>query len=80
MLDNPSFGSNLLNSPGFVQTVKVGFIGISILYFIFSLVVIRQVNLMSETVITKTANILKAIAILHALLALGVVIFFIFLF
>lgn len=80
MLDNPSFGSNLLNSPGTIFTFKIGYIAISILYFIFSLVVIRQVNLMSETVITKTAGILKIIALIHALLALAVVIFFIFFF
>lgn len=80
MLDNLNFSSNLLNSHGFVLTLKVGFIAVAVLYFIFSLVVIRQVNLMSETVITKTAPILKILAILHALLALGVVVFFIFFF
>ncbi len=80
MLDNSNFSNNLLNSPGFTGAVKLGFIGVAALYFIFSLVVIRQVNLMSETVITKAAGILKVIAILHALLALAVLIFFIFLF
>lgn len=80
MLDNPGFGINLLNSPQFIQAIKLGFIGISVVYFIFSLVVIRQVNLMSETVVTKAAGLLKVIAILHALLALVVVVFFVFFF
>lgn len=80
MLDNPGFGLSFLNSPQFAHLVKIGFIGISILYFIFSLVVIRQVNLMSETVITEAAGTLKIIAILHALLALIIVIFFAFFF
>lgn len=80
MLDNPGFGINLLNSPQFIQAIKLGFIGISVVYFIFSLVVIRQVNLMSETVITETAGFLKIVAILHALLALLIIVFFVFFF
>lgn len=56
---------------------KVLFIIFAIGYFLFSLVVIRQVNLMAETVITEAAPILKALSILHAGLALGVIILFI---
>lgn len=56
---------------------NIGFVFLSILYFIFSLIVIRQVGLMSETVATEGASILKIIAVLHALLSLGIIILFI---
>lgn len=73
-LDNQSF----LN--GLELFFKVGFITLAALYFIFALIVIRQVNLMAETVVTEGALILKALAIANAVLALVVVIFFIGLF
>lgn len=56
---------------------KIGFILFSVVYFIFSLIVIRQIFLMTDTLITEVSPILRAIAILHALLALAVVVFFI---
>lgn len=56
---------------------KVGFLLFALIYFIFSLIVIRQVNLMSETLVTEGDQILKFIAIIHALFALGVIIYFI---
>lgn len=56
---------------------KVGFVILAILYFIFALIVVRQVNLMTETVITEGGPILRAISILHAGLALAVVVLFI---
>lgn len=58
---------------------KAGFIILSILYFIFSLIVIRQVNLMTQTLITEAAATLKAFSLLHALLSLGAVILFVLL-
>ncbi len=69
--------SDLIGSSGINLIFKVGFLIFSGIYFLFSLIVIRQVNLMSETVITEGAIILKIIALLHALLALGVVVLFI---
>lgn len=56
---------------------KIGFISFAVLYFIFTLIVLRQVNLMTDTVITEGAPILKALAILYAGLALGVIVLFI---
>lgn len=47
------------------------------LYFIFSLIVVRQVNLMTETLITEVAPLLRAFAIIHSGIALGIVILFI---
>lgn len=59
---------------------EVGFIIFGIIYFIFSLVVLRQVNLMTATVKTEGGGLLKAAAILYAGLSLGVIVLFIGLF
>lgn len=63
----------------FANLFKIGFILFSLVYFIFSLIVIRQVNLMSQTLITEGDGVLKVAALIHALIALGVVIFFLIL-
>lgn len=47
------------------------------LYFIFSLIVNRQINLMTETVITEAGALLRALGILFAGLSLGIIILFI---
>ncbi len=59
---------------------EIGFLIFGIIYFIFTLIVLRQVNLMTETIKTESGGILKAIAILYAGLALGVIVLFIGLF
>lgn len=46
-------------------------------YFLFSLVVVRQVTLMTETLMTESAPVLRAMSIIHAGFALGVIILFI---
>lgn len=55
-------------------TLKVGIVFLSALYFIFSLIVVRQVNLMTEALITEISPILRAFSIIHAGLALGIII------
>jgi hypothetical protein len=59
---------------------EIGFLIFGIVYFIFALIVLRQVNLMTSTIKTEGGGTLKAIAILYAGLALGVIILFIGLF
>lgn len=59
---------------------EIGFLIFGILYFIFTLIVLRQVNLMTATVRTEGGGLLKAVAILYAGLALGVIVLFIGLF
>lgn len=44
------------------------------LHFIFSLIVVKQVNLMTETLQTELSPILRALSIVYAGLALGVII------
>lgn len=51
----------------------------SVVNFIFTLIVVRQVRLMTETLITQVAPGLKAISAVYSLLALGVVVLFVWL-
>ena len=62
---------------GVLLIIKVGLIILSVLYFVFSLIVVRQVNLMTDTLITEVSPILQAMAIINAGVALGVIILFI---
>lgn len=57
--------------------VRGALVILSLLYFVFSLIVIRQVNLMTDTLITEVAPYLRAFAIIHAGVALGIIILFI---
>ena len=65
---------NLLNSEFFLSLVKAGILLILVFYAIFSLIIIRQVDLMGRTLITGVAPILKALAIIHAGFAIGLII------
>ncbi len=47
---------------------------ILIFYAIFALMIVRQVDLMSKTLITKVSPILKAFSIVHAGFAIGLII------
>lgn len=46
--------------------IKIAILVLLFLYIIFSLVIVRQVNLMSKTLITPVAPIVKALAIFNA--------------
>jgi hypothetical protein len=73
-LDNQT----LLLTGGIVNFLfKIGIVTLAIFYFLFSLVVIRQVRIMTNTVITEAGPLLRAFSILHAGAALIIVIFFI---
>lgn len=47
------------------------------MYFVFSLAVLRQVNLMTETLITELGPVMRAGAIVHAGFALAIMVLFI---
>lgn len=47
---------------------------ILLFYAIFALVIVRQVDLMSKTLITPISPIVKAVAILHGGLAIGLLV------
>jgi hypothetical protein len=57
--------------------LKILFVVFSIVYFLFSLVLVRQIFLMTDTVITEGGPLLRFFAILFAGVALGIVILFI---
>lgn len=56
------------------RAFEFGFIAFAIVYFIFTLIVLRQVNLMTATIKTEGGGIIKALSILYAGLALGVIV------
>lgn len=64
----------------FAFLYKIGFSALFFLYFIFALLVVRQVALMTGTLFTEASPILQALAIIHAGIALGVLVLFIGLF
>lgn len=58
----------------FARILIVIFLG---LYFIFSLIIVRQVNLMTETVETTAAPFLKILAIMYAITTLILLILYV---
>lgn len=64
-------------SPLFPSIFKIGFVLFAVVYFFFSLIVLRQVYLMTETVITGGGPLLRALATVFAGLSLGIIILFI---
>ena len=56
------------------RAFEFAFIAFAAVYFIFTLIVLRQVNLMTSTIKTEGGGILKALAILYAGFALGVIV------
>lgn len=57
--------------------IRSALVILGVLYFIFSLIVVRQVNLMTDTLITEVAPLLRAFAIIHTGVSLGIIILFI---
>lgn len=76
-LENPLITELILPSEIVLFIIKGGIILFATVYFIFSLVVVRQVSLMTETLITEVSPFIKAFSIIHAGLALGIIILFI---
>ena len=52
---------------------------ILIFYAIFALLIIRQVELMTKTLITPVSSFVKTLALVHAVLALGLIVLAFFL-
>lgn len=55
---------------------KIGLLLTFGIYFFFSLIVVRQVKLMTQTLITEFDPIIYALSIVHSGLALGVIVLF----
>lgn len=69
--------SALFTLESLLTLIRAGILSLAVAYFFFSLIVVRQVNMMTETVITEAGSVLRALAILHAGVALGAIILFI---
>lgn len=69
--------SSIIGIAGILAIARIGILALAAAYFIFSLIVVRQVNLMTETLVTEVSPILRAFSIIHAGLALGAVILFV---
>ncbi len=54
-----------------ILIIRISITIIIFLYAIFALIIVRQVDLMSKTLITPVSPIVKAIAIVHAGFAVG---------
>ena len=58
---------------------KVGILIILVLYAIFAILIVRQVELMTRTLMTPLSDAVKAISLIHAAFAVGFVILTLFL-
>jgi hypothetical protein len=72
ILDNPNL--NLFAFQNIQILFKGAYIILSALYFLFALIVVRQVALMTDTVVTEIGPFLRTLSIIHAIFALGIVI------
>jgi len=66
----------ILNNPVVLFAFKIGFILVAILYFIFALIAIGQIRMMTETVTTEAGSLLRFLSIIHAGIALGLIVLF----
>lgn len=62
---------NLIQLPAILEIIKFVILLILVFYAIFALLIARQVDLMSKTLITPVSPIAKAISIIHAGFAIG---------
>ena len=66
--------TNFFDSEAVLVFLKAVFLLILFFYAIFSLIIVRQVDLMSKTLITNISPVVKALAIIHAGFAVGLII------
>ncbi len=69
----PSTTVDLLNNGYFLFFGKVAVLILLIFYAIFSLLIVRQVDLMGKTLTTGIAPVVRVFAIIHAFVALGLI-------
>ncbi len=65
---------NIFNSDYSLMFVKGVILLILIFYAIFALIIVKQVNIMSKTLVTNISGIVKALAIVHAGFAIGLIV------
>lgn len=62
---------DFLNSSFILTLLRVSILLILSFYAIFALLIVRQVDIMSKTLITPVSPLVRAIAIVHAGFAIG---------
>ncbi|TSC87871.1 MAG: Uncharacterized protein G01um10147_374 [Microgenomates group bacterium Gr01-1014_7] len=65
---------NFFASEAILVFLKVAILIILAFYAIFALLIVRQVDLMSKTLITTVSPILKGFSIIHAGVAIGLIV------
>lgn len=68
---------DFLNGPLLSDSLKIVILIFFVFYVIFSLIIVRQVDLMSKSLITPVSPVVRAISIINAGLAIGFIILFI---
>jgi hypothetical protein len=75
-------GAGLLDMPlpsadtAILFGVKIMFIIFGVLYFLFSILVTRQISIMSNTITTTASSKIKTLGFLHLVLSIIVLIYF----
>lgn len=64
---------SFLTTDTFLSFLKLAILLILIFYAIFALLIVRQVDLMSKTLITSVSPLVKAFSIVHAGVAIGLI-------
>ena len=67
----PISADNFLNSSFILTILRVSILLVLSFYAIFALLVVRQVDIMSRTLITQVSPLVSAVAIVHAGFAIG---------
>lgn len=65
---------NLFDSEALFFFLKAAILLILIFYAIFALMVVRQVDLMSKTLITRVGGVIRSFALINAVFAIGLII------
>ena len=68
-VDTGQLGENI-----FILFLRISVLVVVVLYVIFALLIVRQVDLMSKTLVTPVSPLLRALSIIHAGFAIGFVI------
>lgn len=64
---------NIFDSEAALVLLKAAILLVLIFYAIFSLIIIRQVDLMGKALITGISPVVKLITIIHAIFAIGLI-------
>lgn len=67
-------GINVFDQAFIIQLLHGGLFILLVLYAIFAILIVKQVSIMSSTLITPVSPLVKAIAIVHAGVAVGLII------